>query len=111
MTDLSSKPITPPPTEKIKNYLILSLLCTIFCFPTAVISIRESLRCEEFKKANNWDAAQNASLKAKRWLIYSLLLGIISILGFALMIYLLYPLLIEGFDIIRDFYKFGTLPL
>lgn len=103
-TDFSKlKAPTPAdsPSSEPPSYLVLSIICTVLCFPTALISIKESISCEHLKSEGKMELASIASQKAKRWLWYSFILGILALLVTGLLIYQFWPLLMEGFQHIR----------
>ena len=88
--------------EQPRSYMGLSIICTLLCFPTAIISIRESMACERFLNQGRTDLAKLASQKARKWLWYSTVLGVMSLLILLLAVYLLWPLITDGLFIIKD---------
>ncbi|MFT6279772.1 MAG: hypothetical protein ACJAU0_002607 [Flavobacteriales bacterium] len=70
---------TPP-----KNWLVESILVTIFCcLPFGIAGIVYAAKVESKFDAGDIDGAQNAANEAKKWTIISFVLGIISaVLGF-----------------------------
>lgn len=98
---------TPPPKISLpdspepRSYLIPSIICTLFCFPTAAFAIRESIACERFKSDEQMDLAEKASKKAKWWIWNSIILGFISLLVTGIAIYEFWPLIMDGVHILR----------
>lgn len=67
------KPQTPP-----KSYLIESILVTVFCcMPFGIIGIVNASNVESFYKNGDYEGAEEASKKAKRWTIIGLVSGFI----------------------------------
>ena len=71
-----------------KNYLLESIICTLFCcLPAGIVAIVYASRVESLYYAGNIQGAQDASSKAKTWMIVSasafiiLTVGTISITG------------------------------
>jgi len=63
---------------KVPNYFTLSLLAVIFlCTPTGIMAIINSARVNNELLKGNYQAAVLASERTKKWLWWSLILGLI----------------------------------
>lgn len=77
------------PTQKSPdNYLVWAILATLFCcLPTGIVSIIYSTKVEQEYMRGDYQAACNASNKAKKWAIWSAILAaIFLVLYFVFMI-------------------------
>lgn len=75
---------TPP-----SNYLVWSILSTIFCcIPVGIVSIVFSTKVNGRWAAGDAAGAQDASRKAKLWAIIAAVCGIVGTLGYALVVIL-----------------------
>lgn len=65
--------------------MVWSILTTLFCcWPVGIAAIVNSTRVNKYWETGNTAAAQDASRKAKRWIIITAILGIVGgIIGFA----------------------------
>ena len=69
------QPIGPKP----KNYLVWSILVTLFCcLPLGIWSIVCSSKVNKEWDRGNYAGAQDESNKAKRWIIISAIIGLIA---------------------------------
>ncbi len=67
------KPQNPP-----KSYLVEWILVTVFCcMPFGIIGIVNASNVESLYKTGNYEGAEEASKKAKRWMIIGLVSGFI----------------------------------
>lgn len=67
------KPQNPP-----KSYLVESILVTVFCcMPFGLIGIVNASNVESFYKNGDYEGAEEASKKAKRWMIIGLVSGFV----------------------------------
>jgi len=83
----------PPPSKMPKNYLIESILATIFCcLPLGIVGIINAAKVESAWNAGDINAAIHASQQARKWAMYSLISGII--VG---VLYLIYFVVMFGF--------------
>lgn len=73
-----------------RNYLIWSILATIFCcLPLGIVSIVYSTKVNEYYAMGMYEDAVRASIKAKQWAIYAALSSfVISLIYFILMMVL-----------------------
>lgn len=61
-----------------KSYYLQALLATSFCFfPLGIVSIFYSIKAREAEKRGDFDAARNAVSLVKRFILYSVIVGII----------------------------------
>lgn len=61
-----------------KSYYIQALLATSFCcFPLGIVSIFYSIKAREAEKRGDFEAARNAASLVKRFILYSVIVGII----------------------------------
>ena len=66
---------TPPP-----NYLVWSILTTLFCcLPAGIVSIIFAAQVNSKFAAGDYAAAESASNNAKRWAIISAVVGLIAV--------------------------------
>jgi len=73
------------------NYLVLSILATIFCcWPLGIPAILQASKVNSKFSEGDYDGAKEASRKAKNWIIWSAVVALIlwffyvSIVGVAL---------------------------
>jgi hypothetical protein len=92
---------TPPPAEgmqdKISNYLVLSIIATICCFPLGVIGLIFAAQVNGKVTAGDMAGAMDASKKAKLFSYIGLGLGILLWGG-----YLLFAFVIGGLSILGN---------
>lgn len=70
---------------KPNNYLVFSILVTIFCcIPTGIVAIVYSTQTDSAYNAGNYNAAVANSNKAKTWCIVSLALGVAEVILYAI---------------------------
>jgi hypothetical protein len=70
------QPTEPKPT----NYLIWAILCTIFCcLPFGIVSIVYAAKVDNLWNAGQYYEAQDASRKAKIWLLVGAIIGLVSL--------------------------------
>jgi len=68
-----------------KNYLIESILVTIFCCqPFGIVSIVYASQVNSKYTLGDYDGALQASKNAKKWMIWGLIVGLIIAVGFLL---------------------------
>ena len=85
----------PAPSKMPKNYLIESILATIFCcLPLGIVGIINAAKVESAWNAGDLHGAIHASQQAKKWTTYSLISGIV--IG---VLYLIYFVVMFGFAI------------
>jgi hypothetical protein len=71
---------TPPQGQvpHVKNYLVESILCVIFCCrPFAIVGIVFAAQVDKFLRAGHIDMAVDASEKAKKWTLISFIIGLV----------------------------------
>ena len=74
-----------PIGQKPNNYLVWSILVTIFCcLPLGIWSIVCSRNVNKEWDRGNYAGAQDASNKAKRWIIISAIIGLIANVAYVL---------------------------
>jgi len=85
----------PAPSKMPKNYLIESILTTIFCcLPLGIVGIINAAKVESAWNAGDVNGAIYASQQAKKWTTYSLISGVV--VG---VLYLIYFVVMFGFAI------------
>lgn len=68
-----------PMEPKPKNYLVLAILATLFCcLPFGIVSIIFSSKVNNLWDSGDYAGAQDASNKAKTWVIVSAIVGFIA---------------------------------
>jgi len=66
-----------------KNYLVESILATIFCCqPFGIVSIVFASQVNSKFAAGDFKGAQKASKKAKNWLMWAVISGLVVGVGF-----------------------------
>ena len=71
-----SNPNMPP--SKPDNYLVFAILLTIFCcIPVGIVSIIYASQVNDAYNAGDYAKAQTASDNAKKWLIWTVVAGVI----------------------------------
>ena len=73
------QPQTPPrpTTIKPKNYLVMAILSTIFCcLPFGIVSIVFAAKVDNYWNAGDYINAEDASRKARGWMIASIITGL-----------------------------------
>lgn len=83
----------PPGGAPPENYLVWSILATIFCcIPLGIVSIIKSTKVNELWNLGDQMGAHKAAAEAKKWAIYAAIIGpivgiimwiVIMIFGFA----------------------------
>ena len=72
-----------PPAIKPRNYLALSILATIFCcLPFGIPAIVFSAKVDNLWNAGQYQAAEEASRKAKTWMLVSVIVGLVWIIAY-----------------------------
>lgn len=65
--------------ERPKNYMVWSVLATIFCcIPLGAVAIINSAKVNKLWDAGKYDEAKSAASKAKTWIIISAIIAIIG---------------------------------
>lgn len=79
---------TPPPPPggmhqrpyKPDNYLILSILCTLFCcLPLGIVSIVYSSKVDNLYYNQDYAGAERASRQARNWCIASVVVNVVAV--------------------------------
>ena len=72
---------------KPNNYLALSILATIFCcLPFGIPAIIFSAKVDNFWNAGNFQAAEEASRKARNWMLVSVIVGGVAIIAYVALV-------------------------
>lgn len=88
------QPIGPKPT----SYLVLSILATIFCcLPFGIPAIVYSAKVDSHWNAGRYLEAQDASRKAKTWMLISVIIGVLGVLAYVAIVFWGVSLLGEDF--------------
>ena len=77
----SAPPLSPSgvPAEKVPNYLVQAILCTLCCcLPLGIVAIVYAAQVNTKFSAGDYTGAQEASKKAKMWCWISFGLGIVA---------------------------------
>jgi uncharacterized membrane protein YvbJ len=78
-----------PVGMKPKNYLALSILATILCcLPFGIPAIVFSARVDNYWNAGNYQEAQEASRKAKTWMLISVIIGAVGIISYLALVFM-----------------------
>jgi len=65
-------------TQPVRSYLWWSIAATVLCFlPLGLVALYHSWQCENALSAGDESAAIAASKKAKRWLIATVIVGLV----------------------------------
>lgn len=73
---------------KPKNYLVESILVTIFCcLIFGIIGIVNASKVNSEYNAGNYAAAESASKEAKKWALWGFLVGIIGIVLYIVLVF------------------------
>lgn len=81
-----SYPVNQPP-EKVNNYLIWSILCTIFCcLPCGIVGIVYSNKVNTALSVGNIEQAREASKNAKIWNLVGTILGAVISIGYVMLV-------------------------
>ncbi len=73
-----------------KNYLVESILATLFCcLPLGIVAIINASKVNSAFDAGNHDEAQKASDDAKKWMKYSIIAGVVVIVLYIVFVVLL----------------------
>ncbi len=77
MDNFNNPPITNPPGgAPPENYLVWSILATIFCcIPLGIVAIIKSTKVNELWNLGDQMGALKASADAKKWTIYAAIIG------------------------------------
>ncbi len=68
-----------------KNYLVESILVTIFCCqPFGIVGIVYASQVNSKFSAGNYEGAVKASKSAKKWMTWGIVIGAITVVGFLL---------------------------
>ena len=68
-----------------KNYLVESILVTIFCCqPFGIVGIVYASQVNSKYAVGNYEGAITASKNAKKWMIWGIVIGAITVVGFLL---------------------------
>ena len=63
---------------KPKNYLVESILATLFCcWPLGIVAIINSSKVNSEYDKGNYEEAQKKSEEAKKWMKYTIIAGVI----------------------------------
>lgn len=78
------QPIGPKPA----SYLALSILATIFCcLPFGIPAIVFSAKVDNYWNAGRYQESQDASRKAKTWMLISVILGALSLITYLVLVF------------------------
>ncbi len=78
-----------PVGMKPKNYLVLSILATIFCcLPFGIPAIVFSAKVDSYWNNGNYIGAQEASRKAKTWMLVSVIIGAVILISYFALIFM-----------------------
>ena len=78
------QPVGPKPA----SYLALSILATIFCcLPFGIPAIVFSAKVDSHWNAGRYIEAQEASRKAKTWMLVSVILGAVAIISYLALVF------------------------
>lgn len=92
------QPIGPKP----KNYLVLAILSTIFCcLPFGIVSIIYSSKVDNLWNAGDDIQAQEASRKAKGWMLAGVISSLVIVILYIILI--AYGVSLYGSDFMEEF--------
>jgi len=71
-------PPQPPAGEAPKNYLVWSILATLFCcIPFGIVAIVKSTQVNGLWAQGRYAEAQASAASARKWVIWSVIIGLI----------------------------------
>jgi len=71
---------------KPKDYLVWAIIVTVlFCVPLGIVSIIQSTKISSLYATGQYAEAQKASSRAKKWVIWSVAIGLLFSLIFLLL--------------------------
>ena len=74
----SYPPPGQPPAQQPSNHLVFAILTTLFCcLPLGIVSIVKASQVNGLWAGGRYAEAQQASDSAKKWAMWSLILGIV----------------------------------
>jgi hypothetical protein len=77
----------PPPGQQPPNHLVFAILTTLFCcLPLGIVSIVKASQVSGLWAQGNYAGAQAASASAKKWAMWSAILGIIVFVVYGILI-------------------------
>ncbi len=86
-TSFSGQPHAQPLAVAPKNWLIESVLVTIFCcLPIGIVGIILALLVDTLWKEGHKEAAERLSMEAGRWVKYGIICGVIALILYMLLI-------------------------
>ena len=98
---VQQQPIGPKP----KSYLALSILATIFCcLPFGIPAIIFSAKVDSCWNSGRYQEAQDASRKAKTWMLVSVILGALIIISYFALIF--YGVAVMGEDFFEELQRY-----
>ena len=98
---VQQQPVGPKP----KNYLVLSILATLFCcLPFGIPAIIFSAQVDSHWNAGRYQEAYNASRKAKTWMLVSVILGALIIFSYIALI--IVGVVKEGPDFLEELQRY-----
>lgn len=92
-------PPSPPP-QTIPNYLVQAILVTIFCcLPLGVVAIVYASQVNSALAAGNYQAAMEASGKARTWSMVGLIVGLaVVLIWIVVSVFSAAPFIFDMFD-------------
>jgi hypothetical protein len=91
------QPLTPKP----KNHLALSILATIFCcLPFGIPAIVFAAKVDNLWNAGKYQEAEDASRKARTWMLVSIILGAVAVISYAA--FVIYGMSVYGEDFLDE---------
>ncbi len=76
--------------ERPKNYLVESILITLFCcLPLGIVAIINATKVNSAFDTGNHAEAQKASENAKKWMKYGLIAGVVGIVLYVVLVLVL----------------------
>ena len=74
----------PPP----KNYLVESILVTLFCcLPLGIVGIINASKVNSAWEAGDYDAAEHAAAEAKKWTKIGAIIGVVAIVLYFILVF------------------------
>jgi hypothetical protein len=71
-----------------KNYLVESILVTLFCcFPPGIVAIINASKVDSRYASGDFDGAQQASDEAKKWMKYALIGSVVFIVLYLIFVF------------------------
>jgi predicted secreted protein len=84
---MTAQPPGPPPGQQPSNHLVFAILTTLFCcLPLGIVSIVKASQVNGLWAQGRYAEAQQSANAARKWAMWSLILGIIVFVVYGILI-------------------------